>query len=86
MKIYPFILQKNKEIYIKEIYDYANSIDNSYKNFTNYFKKNLEFSNVLNFDVITNGEIANRTNNYVESFHNKLNRIVEIPHPIEYQF
>ena len=81
MKIYPFILQKNKEIFIKEIYDYANSIDNSYKNFTNYFKKNWEFSNFLNFDVITNGEIANRTNNYVESFHNKLNRIVEIPHP-----
>ena len=38
-------------------------------------------SNFLNFDVISNGGIINRTNNFAELFHNKFNSIIEIPHP-----
>ena len=35
----------------------------------------------LEFDNINNGEIMNRTNNIVESFHHKLNSSIWIPHP-----
>ena len=80
-KIYPFILTKNKDAYINEIYDYAKTLGGQYKSFIKYFKKNWQTSNFLNFDIIPNGEIYNRTNNYVESFHNKLNTTINIPHP-----
>ena len=42
----------------------------------------MEFSNFLDFDIISNWEIYNPTNNnYVEAFHNKLNISIEMPHP-----
>ena len=81
LKLYPFILKEKKSIFINEIYEYALNIDNKYKSFIKYFKKNWEKSEFLNFDVLSNGEISNRTNNIVESFHHKLNAHIEYPHP-----
>jgi hypothetical protein len=80
-KIYPFILEENKSSFINSLYEYANSLGGEFKNFIKYFKKNWEKSNFLNFDVISKGDYINRTNNFAESFHNKLNSIIEIPHP-----
>ena len=81
LKLYPFILKKNKEKYINEVYEYATSVSNDYKSFIKYFKKYWANSNFINFDLISNGDIINRTNNYVESFHNKLNSTIELSHP-----
>ena len=35
---------------------------------------------IILFDLITKGDITNRTNNFAESFHNKLNSVIELPH------
>ena len=80
-KIYPFILKENKKKYIAEIYQYATNIDNKYNKFIEYFKNSLEYSEFLDFEQLSNGEIINRTNNIVECFNHKLNSIVEYPHP-----
>ena len=40
----------------------------------------MDKSKFLNFDLLSNGEISNRTNNIVESFHHKLNAHIESPH------
>ena len=37
---------------------------------------------IILFDLITKGDITNRTNNFAESFHNKLNSVIELPHPL----
>ena len=81
LKIYPFILSDKKDNYIKEIYEFSNSLDNAYKKFIKYFKKNWENSKFLEFDLLPNGDIFNRTNNLVESFHHKLNNSIEYNHP-----
>ena len=80
-KIYPFILEENKNTFINSLYEYANSLGGEFKNYIKYFKKNWEKSNFLNFDLISNGDITNRTNNFVESFHHKLNSVIEMSHP-----
>jgi hypothetical protein len=49
LKIYPFIIKKNKDKYIKEIYDYALSIDKNYKSFVDYFKKKLGGKRIFEF-------------------------------------
>lgn len=78
-KLYPLILDDNKNTYINNLYEYANSLGGEYNNFVKYFKKNWENSNFLNFDHLTTGEIINRNNNYCESFHNKLNNSIDMP-------
>ena len=80
-KIYPLILEDNKSSFIESLYEFGNSLGGEYKNYIKYFKKNWEKSNFLNFDLITNGDITNRTNNFAESFHNKLNSVIVLPHP-----
>ena len=81
IKIYPFILKDKKDFYINEVYDFAKSIDKSYNSFIKYFKKNWENSKFLEFDILGNGDIYNRTNNMIESFHHKLNNVIEYKHP-----
>ena len=35
----------------------------------------------MDFDILSNGDILNRTNNVVESFHNKINKAIEFNYP-----
>ena len=51
LKLYPFILKEKKSNFIEEIYEYALKIDNKYKFFIKYFKKNWEKSEFLRFTV-----------------------------------
>ena len=81
LKIYPFILKDKKDFFINEVYDFAKSIDKSYNSFIKYFKKNWENCKFLEFDILANGDIYNRTNNLIESFHHKLNNVIEYNHP-----
>ena len=81
LKIYPFILDKNKEKYMNEIFEYAKSKSKDYNSFIKYYIKNWSQSNFLKFDLINNGEIINRTNNYFESFHHKLNQTIGMSYP-----
>ena len=76
-KLYPFIPKENKSKYLDELYNYSSSIDNIFNKFIEYFKKNWENSFFLDFDILPNGDILNRTNYVVESFHNKINKAVE---------
>ena len=81
LKIYPFILDKNKEKYMNEIFEYAKSKSKDYNSFIKYYIKNWSQSNFLKFYLINNGEIINRTNNYFESFHHKLNQTIGMSYP-----
>ena len=81
LKIFPFIIKEKKNLYIKEIYDYALTIDKNYACFVDYFKKNWEGSEFLDFDVLPNGYISKRTNNIIETFHHKLNNAIRCRHP-----
>ena len=81
LKIYPFILKVKKDFFINEIYDFAQSVDKSYNSFIKYFKKSWENSKFLEFDILPNGNIYNRINNLIKSFHHKLNNVIEYNHP-----
>ena len=80
-KIYPFILKNQKKDFILGVYDFAIKHGKDYKYLIKYFKKNWESSDFLNFDVLTNGIIYNRTNNIIECFHNILNKLIGTCHP-----
>lgn len=69
MKLYPLILSQNKLKYITNVYNYASNSNKDFKKLNRYFKKNWEKSPFLCFDTLPNGEIWNRTNNFIESFH-----------------
>ena len=82
-KMYPFMNMKDKEIFLKSINKYIEKEkDNKkLKKLSNYFHKNWEKSNFIDFDSIDNSKIKHRTNNQVELFHRNLNQIIENSHP-----
>ena len=47
----------------------------------NYFHKNWENSNFINFNSLDDSKIKYRTNNQVELFHRSLNQLIENGHP-----
>lgn len=75
-KISPFILNKKKPDFVKEIYNYFLSIEKDYKTFIKYFHTNWENSQFLDFEVLSDGTINNRTNNIFEAFHHKINSAI----------
>ena len=81
IKIYPFILNKKKQDFVKEIYDYFLSTKKDYKTFIKYFQTNWENSQFLDFEVLSDGTINNRTDNIVEAFHHKINNAIGYIHP-----
>ena len=81
--MYPFMNMKDKEIFLKSINKYIEKEkDNKkLKKLSNYFHKNWEKSNFIDFDSIDDSKIKHRTNNQVELFHRNLNQIIENSHP-----
>lgn len=80
-KIYPFILNKKKQNFVNEIYNYFLSMEKDYKTFIKYFQTNWEISKFLDFEVLSDGTINNRTNNMVEAVHHKINNAIGYSHP-----
>ena len=50
------------------------------KKLANYFLKNWENSNFINFNSLDDSKIKYRTNNQVELFHRSLNQLIENSH------
>jgi hypothetical protein len=74
-------LINNKINFINGEYDYFSKKEKAYQRYIKYFKNNWENLPFLNFEILSNGIIYNRTNNLVEAFHHKLNNAVGYCHP-----
>ena len=70
---------KDKELVSKSINQYIEKEkDNKkLKKLSNYFTKNLQKSEFIDFDSIDDYKLKHRTNNQVELFHRNLNQIIE---------
>lgn len=69
IKAYPFITDKNREVYCKIITEFCNSFSGNYIKLKSYFFKYWKDTDLFNFTDLNNNEINIRTNNIVESFH-----------------
>ena len=82
LKIIPFMpIDEKIEFYedIKKYYAIENN--ENYKKLVNYYEKYWLRNNYINFEILKNEELINRTNNYVESFHHPLNSELDVFHP-----
>ena len=80
MKIFQFIPQNEKENFFNDILNIYSKKD-EYKLFLKYFKKNWCKCNFLNFEILDNELIKERTDNYSEIFNKNLNKLIGKPHP-----
>ena len=65
----------------KNLEEFFKNNEKGYENILNYYKKNWLNNTHLNYVELTNEEYLNRTNNYIESFHLVLNKILNVYHP-----
>ena len=78
--MFQFIQQNKKGEFIEEIKELY-SEKKQYEKFISYFERNWRHCNFLNFEVLEQEEIDERTDNQCEIFHRKLNQIINNPHP-----
>ena len=57
---------------------YAIENNENYKKLVNYYDKYWLRNNYINFEILKNVELINRTNNYVENFHHSLNSELDV--------
>ena len=75
LKSATFVEYDDKENFFKELETYF-EVDVKYKKFLKYYKQWIN-SKFINMDNLSRDEYLNRTNNYLESFHNILNNKLE---------
>ena len=75
-----FIPESEKSQYLKQIKEYFGENIN-FKSFISYFEKYWSNYNFLNFEECNNNDILERTDNVCENFHNRLNNLIQNPHP-----
>ena len=75
-----FIPESEKSQYLKQIKEYFNE-NNIFKSFISYFEKYWSNNNFLNFEECNKNDILERTDNVCENFHNRLNNLIQNPHP-----
>ena len=78
-KLFPFILYDERIDIFKKIEEYY--IDEKYKKFINYYKKNWLNNRYINYTELSNDEYVLRTNNYIERFHGLMNQSLDAVHP-----
>ena len=80
-KIYPYILEEEKKEFLSKIKNHFENVNQKFKNFFDYFIKNWQNNNLLNFHYFSQEKYNFRTNNYLERYHLLLNEIIENYHP-----
>ena len=82
-KMYTFMNDKDKELFSKSINQYIEKENDNkkLKKLSNYFTKNWEKSDFIDFDSIDDYKVKHRINNQVELFQRNLNQIIENSHP-----
>ena len=78
-KLFPFILYDERIDIFKKIEEYY--IDEKYKKFINYYKRNWLNNSYINYTELSNDEYVLRTNNYIERFHGLMNQSLDAVHP-----
>ena len=81
LKIIPYMIGDEKYELFKNLEEFFKNNEKGYENILNYYKKNWLNNTYLNYVELTNEEYLNRTNNYIESFHLVLNKILNVYHP-----
>lgn len=76
MKLFPFLEKETRDNLFTKLEDYYNQSEYKYKSLLKYYKKNWLNNSYINYINLINDEYWNRTNNYIESFHGKLNNML----------
>ena len=78
MKIYPYIMEEEKDEFLNNMEHYIKNINNKgYLSFFKYFKKVWSQTNFVKFDKLNIDKFSKRTNNVCEWFNKILNNTID---------
>ena len=81
LKIMPYMMYDERIELFNNLKDFFYNNEKGYERLLRYYEKNWLKNKYLDYAELTDEEYLNRTNNYIESFHQVLNKTLGVYHP-----